>query len=247
MSAQQEQLPGFETPENDEGLRTLPWDERFQILYERKGFYPTTTAELNQAFAVLATEDHPAGVASHLNEVFWHHKNLIEEGKSTPGKERTSILSIVRSYEAYAHDALNLRNSAGNVAFVSADASSDMLFGDAIGLYGDEPAVLEITRLQVLEETAKSNDRRPLVSNITKSQDGALPKVITRSDLYREDTLRQFAEGISVEQAAAWLDKIAVMNQKRFDFWLSALEQSRRHAVAKPLASEVIARLQPAR
>ncbi len=232
-----EQLPGLETG----ALTELVWDTRFHILLEDQGFYPTTTSELNHAFAVMATADHPAGVASHLNEVFLRQRSLINLGSLEKGKDRAAVMSIVRSYEAYAIDAQALLASAGNVAFVTTDARPETLLKDAVGIYSDEPAITELTRLQVLEEAVRLGNRSALTSHVTKSEDGAIAKEITRSDLYDPETLRQFALGLPVEEADAWLAKVIATNRKRFDFWVTPITQAYRfHLVVRGLAGEVL-------
>jgi hypothetical protein len=207
--------------------------ERLVTVEQRFGFLPRSRRELSDTYDLTAKEL-LAGAASHLNDVFnrQKHKSSMEDPSQT-------VRSITARYAEYA------KNAQGEQRMLE-------LFARDIG---DEKGSLDISRLGS-EWQHSGSLFRPILHTLWTRDVSAFMR-----DGEGDDPLKGLLEGAYsasdrqvMQRAQEMLTKSKrefngefrhslTSQRNRFDFWVNALQEARKHTLARPVAYNALVEL----
>jgi hypothetical protein len=234
-------LPQLEVPQITE--EQLPWHSRAKLLIENNGFQPTTISEINTAFSgVIAFDETPAKTGTHLQEVLLNQKtNPIVE---SPDR---AVRAIVWGMGLYFNDSADRRDGIRSVYDVLQDDVNPnlniMLIEDlnALGVlstiqhYAVRKAIATADRKPLQGGIKQVDGKRRLVTNFDVSDDNILNEVMI------EMLLKTLPEtSLKVGEFSALALDAGKSQKTRRDFWRSALNKTRSHLAARPVADKIL-------
>lgn len=242
-----EQQSLFEAPKPPVDQRILLPEEltaleRLEVMNETQGFLPTTRDELNTATAVVAFDDIPGKTARHLNDVLQHQR------KARTDMPEQAVRSITAEFAGFAQRA---RSDHQGLANLQEDIRLlDYPFASLSEEIGDNRAVRQLVRFVDLQAYTKSAGQESPGFDVLKraARVRGLESARTIIDVYSVDELDpavkthidEVLAGITVGRSRELVAKAVAEQQKRLEFWIKHLQQSRQHSLARPIAERAL-------